>query len=164
MKLRHCSLALLCAAAVAAAAPGCGGDDSSAEPASIETSSIDKRQFIREAGAICARGNRWLLKNLSQYVADEKAKGSSRSQAELLSEAMKTLGLPRVEATIRDIRSLGAPAGDEAELEAFLTQLQQETDALQAQPQLSMRAVFVEGFAASGQLARDYGLEACAYS
>ena len=165
MTVRQLALALLGAAAIATAAPGCGdAEDSSAEPASIETSSISKQRFIQEAEAICARANRWLLKNLSEYAADKKAKGSGRAQAELLSDAMKAVGLPRVEATIRDIQSLGAPAGDEAQLEAFLTQLQQETDALQAQPQLSMKAVFVEGFAASGQLARDYGLDACAYS
>jgi hypothetical protein len=153
-------MAFFCMAALVVS--GCGGDSSTGSGV-IETSTIGRQQFIHEADAICASGSRWVLKQLSNYVEDRKAEGSKQSEAELVSEALKQVGLPRVQAAIDDIEALGAPRGDEAQLEAFLTQLQQETDALQNKSQLSMKAVFAEGFTASGNLAREYGLKACAY-
>jgi hypothetical protein len=156
--------AVLGGLAIAAILAGCGGDGGSGlDPGAIETSSITKQEFIKQADEICARGNRWMLKQLSASIAEKEAEGSKQSKGELFTEAAKAVALPRVEANIRDIQALGAPRGDETELEAYLTQMQQETSALQSQSEISMEDLFEGGYDNAGELARNYGLSSCAY-
>lgn len=161
----HCRFSLSAAIAVvmgvALVVAGCGGGSEEAEPGAIETSAITKAEFIEQAEAICNRGNRWMLKQMLAAATEEEEGGSAGGDA--FTAAAKSVALPRVQATIRDIAALGAPRGDEVQLEAFLTQMQQEKDALEEQPRISETELFNGGFSGSGELARDYGLRRCAY-
>jgi hypothetical protein len=160
----RCIAALLGTVAMAAVLADCGGGDGSGlDPGAIETSSITKKEFIEQADEICQLGNRWLLKQMGAYIAEKKAEGSKQSKEELFTQAAKAVALPRVEANIKDFQALGAPPGDETELEAYLTQIQQETEALQGQPEISQKDLFSNGYADAGELARNYGLKSCSY-
>jgi len=160
---RQPGFSLAIAVGVALVAVGCGGGGDGAEPGAIETSAISKAEFIEQAESICNLGNRWMLKQMLAAVTEEEERGSASDKGDAFTAAAKSVALPRVQATIRDIAALGAPRGDEVQLEALLTQMQQEKDALEDQPRISEAELFNEGFSGSGELARDYGLKRCAY-
>lgn len=142
---------------------GCGSDEPTVEPGAIETSSISKEEFIEKADEICTLGNRWLLKQIDANIKEQEAKKPDESPDALFTEATKKLVLPRVDANVKDIQALGAPQGDETELEAFLVQMHQEAVALQERTKISLDDVFGKAFNNAGELGRDYGLKACAY-
>ena len=161
-------LVLAIAVALTAAVGGCGGgDDGSADSADKTTrdtteasSSPTKAQFVEQASAICTRVKKEGLSAMVTYVKQRQG-NAGQSKVELLAEAFQAAFLPKVQGQIDEIRALGVPEGDEEEVEAFLAAMQEGVDTAgegsTPSPQLG------KSFKRSGQLARDYGLEACAF-
>lgn len=181
-----CVLAI--AAAVALTVGGCGGGGSSgsssestatatasgggkeASPGGKEasgggkqagggSSSLSKEEFIAKAGAICTREKTKGLEEMGEYVKQHPATG--KAKLEEIGEALQTVFLPAVQRQVDQIRALGAPAGDEDEVEAILDALEEAVqEAGQGTPS---NGSFAKAFASSASLAREYGLAACAY-
>ena len=136
---------------------GCGGgdDESSSTPdsnatATVTTSSLNKAQFVRKANAICSTDLNGLLGLIRKAIS----KGQGLQQVE------KALD-PIVEDWITEIEALGAPEGEEAEVEDFLRQLQADAQKSSGKPSTNIEQL-AKNFKKSGEAARDVGLEACA--
>lgn len=143
---------------------GCGSDsdgDSGAgsEGTTIETSSLTKAQFIKRADQICDQVSEDLLGPIYSYMKRHASK--SKSEEELTAEAVRKVVVPQVEAEIEEIRALGAPAGDEEQIEEFLIADQRSVDSLKARRQLSLVPDVDNAFKQSKTLARAYGLKSC---
>jgi hypothetical protein len=135
------------------------GNGSAAEAAS----SLSKSEFVEKADAICNRDKRQGLAEMSTYVKEKGAESASpQAKIALLREALQAVFLPKVQDQIDEIRALGAPQGDEQEVEAFLAALQEGLDAA-SKAATPTNALFGQSFKRSGELARAYGLTACAY-
>jgi hypothetical protein len=138
---------------------GCGGsdDDSTATSASgadasvtVETASISKAEWAKQAGKICTEGLAPALGQVQKAIAT--GKGVEKVEAAVL---------PVVEGWIDELAALGAPKGEEAKVEAFLTALQGDLEEAQAKPSSSMEQL-AKTFKESGDAARENGIETCA--
>jgi hypothetical protein len=158
--LRPVALLLIAMLAVVGSA-GCGDDESSGADAEItvETSSITKPQFIKRADAICDRVSDTLLISLITYIRQNRSDGEP--EEEVAADAVRETTLPKFEKEIKEIQALGAPAGDEAQIEEYLGAVQEAIESLEAKRRVSI-AVDIDGaFRRSEALARAYGLQAC---
>lgn len=168
---------LAAAVAVAALAAGCGGDDNgngtAAEGESAGAtagagedagsggapSSLSKAQLIKRADAACGEQQEGLLEAMTEFAEESKGEGNSGANpaVELVTEVL----LPRAEAQTDALAELGAPAGDEQELEAILEARRQAAADLETGEGIESLAAFRSRFAKANRLAGAYGLGAC---
>lgn len=151
---------------------GCGGGsgdststDGSASPGgpAIKTSSLSKAEFIKQAAKACRQEKKKLVSRAVAYVNRQQSKQQRKSSEESgLAGVTQAVVLPAVKMEIADIRKLGAPVGDESEIEAFLNAEQEAVDSLTKLKRITSRVQMERYFAESAKLARAYGLNACA--
>ena len=156
---------LLAALAIAAFAVGCGGEDEDASSAAAagSASSLTKAEFISKANAICARRKRKLLRDLSDYsLAYREQHPNRRASANAFPGGLRTVGIPGLQAQADELRKLGLPADDEGGAEAYLDAFQEAIDSARDRPRTD-GAQFLRDFEESRDLARDYGIGACAF-
>lgn len=137
---------ILVAAALATGliAAGCGGDDDS-----DSSSDLTKAEFITQADAICKSGNDAL-----------NAAPQPKSQADVEAFVTSTV-VPNVQKQVDGVRDLGAPSGDEDQINAMLDSVQKGIDTLEADPSIVTQQGAEDPFADGNQKAKDYGLQEC---
>lgn len=140
------------AAAIGVGVAGCGGGDSSS---TSTAASITKEEFVTQANQICADGN----ETIDAAVGDAFS-GGQPSQEETEQFVTGSV-IPAIQAQVDGLRALGAPEGDEEQVDAILDAADQGIEEAQADP-----ASFIAGggdpFVEANQLAADYGLTECA--
>lgn len=147
MPMRKTSLLLmLLALGVWVAACGGGGGSSSA----AEASALTKAQFIKAADAICRKADEEQLESLSR---EGKAKPKPG-----LEELIVNVSVPPAEKELKGIEELGAPAGDEQEIEAILQEVRQAIRQTEENPMAANRS----GLTATNQRAARFGFKDCA--
>lgn len=138
--------ALLLSLGLALTGCGGGGDDEEAAP-----EPISKADFTTQANKICADGS-------AELDAAADALGDAPTQEQIEGFAADTL-VPNIQAQHDDIEALGAPEGDEDEVDAILAALQDGVDATEADPSAITSG---DPFAQANELAGAYGLTDCA--
>jgi hypothetical protein len=142
MKLVGLTLVL---AALALGAAACGSDDES---------TIAKEDFIAQANEIC--------KTITDETdaASEEALSDNPTDAEI--EAFWTdTARPGIEDQVDQIRELGAPEGDEAEIDALLAEVEAATEETQQAVDAGTVGEGPDPFEKADQLSVDYGLTEC---
>jgi hypothetical protein len=144
---------------------GCGGggdEDSQAasEEVSVDTGTLSKTEFIKQADGICQKGNEEVQAGVEAVVQ----KYGKQEYAEPLlvakaPELVNTVLAPSFEKQIDQILDLGAPEGDEAEVSGILTAMSDIVDDAEERPKDFARNS--DPFQASAQLAQNYGLKVC---
>lgn len=158
-------------------AAGCGDEDSPADSASgngsqgtsateVKTGTLSKVQFIQRADTICQETRDRFEEELSKLFQEEGLKSAEGKVPQAEEEAkgeevLETILVPVYEGQIKRIGSLGAPTGDEEEVQSFLDATQENLDRASAEPQ---QFISSEGqkFTEATQIARAYGLPGCA--
>jgi alkanesulfonate monooxygenase SsuD/methylene tetrahydromethanopterin reductase-like flavin-dependent oxidoreductase (luciferase family) len=164
-------LFLLIAAVAAAFVVGCGGgsDDSSTTAAAggqtIATSSLSKEEFIKKAEAACQRAGEDTFEQVLLYLQGHEKKNATRAdEAALFAQMTKAVVIPVVETKIAAIRKLGAPSGDEEEVQAFLSAQEEEIAELSKLTHIVSRFQMERYFTPSTKLGIEYGLDECTNS
>src|SRR4051794_1795795 len=144
MKLRA-ALALTAVLAFGAIAAGCGssGDDSS-------TSDLTKAEWIAKADSICQQGNQTINQAAQQQFGNQKP-----TAAEVQQFATGT-ALPNTQSQVDQIKALGAPSGDEDQVNKILDTVQADIDKAKSAGDIES-STFDDGNA----LAKQYGLKVC---
>lgn len=127
----------------------CGGGDDA--PSSAEPEPLTKAEFVTQAEEICAEGNQELEAAAEQFSAQP-------SEEEITQFAEDEL-VPNIQQQHDDIAALGAPEGDEDEVQAILDSLQEGIDAVEQDPASLLSG---DPFAEASDLADSYGLPKCA--
>jgi hypothetical protein len=134
--------------ALALLAAGCGGGDG--DDASAETA-ITKAEFVKQGNAICQKATEKFSRQaealLEELGADESP--GDRPATDLVS---------LLETEADEIRALGAPAGDEAEVDAILSGIEQTADSLESG---EGSGDGTSAYAQAEKPADAYGLDAC---
>jgi malonyl CoA-acyl carrier protein transacylase len=140
--------------AVAAIAAGCGGGDSSAE-------SLTKAEFVKKANAICARlsgeSQAELLAYINKNVKGSGNKALTKGQEE---ELVESLVVPSVNKQIEELDALGAPEGDEEQIDAFIEELESTVEEAEEE---TVGFTEERPFAEAEKLAREYGISECGH-
>jgi hypothetical protein len=156
MNTRTISLAALVLASGALAA-GCGSSDSSTSSSSSSTTAaLSKAEFIKQADAICTKGNQAI--NAAQKKAFGPGKPSKSQVEQFVNDAL----IPSIQTQISGVKALPAPAGDEATVTKMLDDSQAALDKAKQDPS----ALLSGGgpFAQANQELKAYGLKVCGQS
>jgi predicted outer membrane protein len=145
-------------AVLALAIAGCGGDDDDEAAASP----ITKAEFIKQADAACKKGEQQTQVAFGAFVAERRQEGeaSLKPNQETYSELVDAALVPQVEQEVAELRELGAPAGDEEQVDAFVDAREEAIELAEANPSASV----TDGskiFGKSDTLAAEYGLKIC---
>ncbi len=153
MKRNLTSLAA-CALAIGLIAAGCGSSNDN----STSTSSLTKAQWIAKADAICQQGNQEINTAGKQLFGNQQAPPSQADQEKFASDTL----VPNIQKQIDDIRALGAPSGDEDQVNAILDAAQKGVDQAKANPSLlTEQGSGQDPFAGANKLATQYGMKVC---
>jgi hypothetical protein len=124
---RNALLLVAGALALGLIAAGCGGDDNDNDNGTTSTAAaISKEEFVAKGNQICKQGN-------GEVEQAGKQLGQNVNEAQLEDFAANTL-VPNIQGQIDDVRALGAPAGEEQQVTAFLDGAQADLDQLKADP------------------------------
>jgi hypothetical protein len=121
-------LAVALAAVIAVA--GCGG--SGADDAT--TASISKVAFIKKADAICTKVAEQSQSEYAAFVKANNVPEGEEPTATQWGDIGKTILIPDLQQQIDEIRQLGVPAGDEAEITAFLDATEKAIEKVEDEP------------------------------
>jgi hypothetical protein len=148
MKL-NASIAVLVVLALAGLVVGCG---SSSSDNSTSTASLTKAEWIAKADAFCQAGNAQTNAAGRQQFGNQKP-----SQAQIQQFATATI-IPGVQSQVDKIKALGAPAGDEQQVNTLISTVQADLDKAKSDPSLITHG---NAFADANKLAQQYGLKVC---
>ena len=149
-------LAAVCAALIALVAAGCGGGESDDDPFPAGVARPpDKVEFLAEADRICHSTNARI-----EAAADDLATGPRDPSPAEVRRVVIGVAIPALEAEVRAIRAIGAPAGDEREVEAIVAATEHGIAQIRADP-----VAVLDGpppaLRRAGRLARAYGSAEC---
>jgi hypothetical protein len=141
-------------AAIMVIVAGCGGGDDS----SSTSASISKAQFIKQADAICEKGDKEANKEVEAFVEENNVdtnKPTTKQQEEVITEVVA----PNVQGQAEQISELGAPSGDEKKIEAMVDAVEEGVEEIESDPK-----TLIEGknpLGKGSKLAKEYGLKSC---
>ncbi|HST70115.1 MAG TPA: hypothetical protein VLI94_10700 [Solirubrobacterales bacterium] len=146
-------LAVLAAfALLAAVVAGCGSDDDSET-----TATITKAELIKQGDQICEKANEESEAEAEEF-AEENDFTLEKASEEQLEEAVAEVLVPNLNGQIEDIRALGAPEGDEEQVEEILVSLEGAADEIEDDPSVVFEG---EVLKEPSKLAESYGFEVC---
>lgn len=137
------------------------GDGGSGE-VTVHTSSLSKPQYIKKASVICERVRKELASGFGEYGASHEVPASGPKAQAAAGDFINTIFAPIYQRQIDELSELGAPSGDEQEIEAILEAMQKGLQQSQEQP-----LAFIHGdpfFREAASLTARYGLVACSAS
>lgn len=160
-----CYIAVALVALFAVSGCGGGGDGDSATassggPVTVEAGSLSKAQFVKQARAICTKSHEGFERDAVRILKQQKADPTKASEGDPEAELVLDAFVPNFQSQIDQVSELGAPRGDEDEVSAFLTALQEAVDGANQDPRAFVRSEADLGKAP--KLAKAYGLEECA--
>lgn len=160
--IQRTSVLLLVAAILGAIVMGCGDDSSSgsSDDGTVETSSMTKAEFIKKANTICEKGSERFALLTSVYL--KKHSSDPKTENEIGADTLHKAILPEVEVMNEEIEELGAPAGDEEQIEAYLAAQRRSVESLEERTSVSLNNLD-PAFRKPGDLARRYGIASCAF-
>jgi hypothetical protein len=134
--------------ALALVIAGCGGGD--------ETTALTKGQFLKQGNEICKQ-------QTEKRNAEIRKAIEGKDQTKLLPLAQREKlvleTLPAYAEVPKRLQALGAPEGDEKEVEAITTAMEEAVKSVEADPKAALEST--KQFFKASKLASEYGLEEC---
>lgn len=121
MKL-NATLAVAVAMALGGIAAGCG---SSNDDSTTSTAAISKADFVAQANQICKQGN---------AEVEQAGKQLGNVNEAQLEDFVANTVVPNIQKQVDGVKALGAPAGEEAQLNELISVTQADLDQLKADP------------------------------
>lgn len=148
--------------ALALVAAGCGSSDDSTGTTDV-TVTITKDQLIAQGDTICKQGDKEIEAGFERYAEENELPDNGEPSEEQGVELVESVIVPSIKTQAELLRGLGAPEGDEEEIEAMLDSLDEAVEEAEANPE----TLFEEDsdpFGDPNQAAEDYGFKACGRS
>jgi hypothetical protein len=152
-------MALLAAVAAIALVAGCGGGDDSTD-STESTSSLTKAQFLKQGNAICEKGNDEVEEGVVDFLEENNLSGSKAPTKAQLTQAAEEILIPSVSKQLDELRDLGAPSGEEEEVDKILSAAEKALEEGEEDP-ASLAAESTGPFVEVNKMATDYGLVRC---
>lgn len=130
-------------------AAGCGDGDSTEE-------ALTKKQFLRQGNAVCYKKEQ----ERNDIIAAEGARlsGGTKNLAAQQEKLVLKI-LPTYEEATAGLDELGAPEGDEKQVEAIVEAMEEAAEKVKADPGTAVTTGLP--FKKANELAQDYGLRSC---
>lgn len=144
------------AAVLAALVAGCGGGDETTD----ETVTLTKVEFIKQGDAICQAGNKEIEEGFEEFAKENNLPENKEPSKEQGVELVETVLLPNIQQQGEELRELGAPEGDEEQVEEILDSLDEAVAEGEDDPE-SLFSGDTDPFGKPNQMASDYGFKVC---
>ena len=154
---RHDHRAGLAAALVLAVLAGCGGDEGPDDFSPVVTEPLSKVEFLDEADRICFASEARI-----EAAADDLVSGGRQPDPTEVERVAIGVVVPALESEVRAIRALGAPEGDEREVEEILRATEQGITAIERDPRGLLDGVPAP-LRRARRLAEAYGSRQCGF-
>ena len=143
---------------------GCGSSDDSSSSSTADTgatvttaSDLTKAEFIKQGDAICEKTDQAQEAALKVYLKKHpKATSSEEGEAQMVLIA----GLPAIQVEAEELAALGAPEGDEEEVQAIVEGIEEAASKGEENP-ISLVKGTKNPFLAVDGLAAKYGFKVC---
>jgi hypothetical protein len=155
--LKKASLVVLALVALAAIVIGCGDSDDGGSETTEATETLTKAEFIKRGDAICEEANEQNETEAEEF-AKEKDFTLEKATDEQLEEAITEVLVPSLNQQAEDIKALGAPQGDEGQVDKIIVSLEDGASEIEDDPSLAFEG---RPLKESSRLADDYGFEVC---
>jgi hypothetical protein len=140
--------------AIAVVAAGCG---SSSDDSTETTAALTKAVFIKQGDAICVKGDKSLEAEADEFAKEndiDTNKPTTEQQEEVVSDVVG----PAIREQGEEIDALGAPSGDEEQVEAIVAAVTSGAEEMEADPSsLTDKNPLAE----ATKLAKEYGFKSC---
>ena len=134
---------------------GCGGGDETTTYPPGVSRPIGKFEFLQEADRICESTNARV-----QAAGDELVQGRHDPPPSEVRRIVLNIAIPALQTEVEAIGSLGAPPGDERQVQRILDATREGIAQLRANPQSALTGV-PPGLRRAGRLSRAYGSTTC---
>jgi hypothetical protein len=169
---------ILAAAILIAIVSGCGGGGASEDrppantgesttaaavpssPPPIDTSSLSKAELVKHYNATCARIRGDRTRGVSHYVHEVKLK-EGETRDDIMVKAIKLIAMSSFGAQSEELRKIGAPRGDEEEVEEILAAYERATEIGAKMKDIAEKARVERSFAQAARMAKAYGFDKC---
>lgn len=151
-----CGLALMAALIVGVCVAGCG---SSSSTTTETTAAITKAEFVAKGNAVCVKGEKAQEAEINAYIKKNGLENQKPTKAQNV-EIVETVLAPNIQSQINGVKALGAPSGEEQQVNSALELSQQTLERIEANPELAFGKGNV--FAAAGKQLHALGLKECA--
>ncbi len=153
-------IAMLAAAmAIAAIAAGCGSSDDSSGTTDV-TVAVTKTELIKQGDTICKQGNEEIEQGFEKYAKENNIPDGKEPSDEQGVEIVETVIVPNLKTQSELIRGIGAPEGDEEQIEAMLDSLDTAIEKAEEDPE-SLFNEDTDPFGDANQKAQAYGFSEC---
>jgi hypothetical protein len=142
--------------ALAALVAGCGGGDDTTD----ETVTLTKAEFIKQGDAICKQGNEEIEEGFEDFAEENDVPKNKEPSNEQGVEIVETVILPNVQQQAEEIRELGAPEGDEEQVDELVTSLEDAVAEGEDDPEILFNDD-TDPFAEVNRQATAYGFKVC---
>jgi hypothetical protein len=140
---------------VALVAAGCGSSNND----NSTTTALTKAEFLKKGNAICKKGNQQINQVANQTFTKKKYPNGPPPKSVQTKFATDTV-IPTVQSQIDQIKALGAPKGDEAQVTAIVTSAQGALDQAKKDPSVLL-SNGPGPFEQTNKLSKSYGLTVC---
>lgn len=137
-------------------AAGCGGSDDSTDTVE-ETVTLTKAEFIKQGDQICKEAEDGSEAEAEEF-AEENGFTLEDASDEQLEEAVAEVLVPALDQQVEDLRALGAPEGDEEQVDEILAAVEGASAEVADDPS---RAFEDEVLKEADELAKEYGFKVC---
>lgn len=144
--------------AIAALAAGCGSGDDSTDTEAVDVT-ITKDQLIAQGDKICEKGNQRLEDEADEY-AKENDVDTSNPTEEQQEDVIVTVVGPALQSQADEIDALGAPEGEEDEVDAIVEALEAGAQELEDDPGSLLKSG-AEPLGEASKLASEFGFKVC---
>lgn len=151
-----CGLALPAALIVGVCVAGCG---SSSSTTTETTAAITKAEFVAKGNAVCVKGEKAQEAEINAYIKKNGLEKQKPTKAQNV-EIVETVLAPNIQSQINGVKALGAPSGEEQQVNSALELSQQTLEKIEANPELAFGKR--NAFAAAGKQLHALGLKECA--
>ena len=140
---------------VAALLSGCGGDDDDGGFSPVVSDPLSKVEFLRQADEICLSTESQIEAAADDLVTDEED-----PTPEEVEEVATGIVVPALESQVAAIGALGAPEGDEDEVQAILDATEAGIAEIEADPKALLDRA-PTSLVKAERLARSFGSTQC---
>lgn len=111
---------------------GCGSSGST----TTTTAAISKAEFIAKGNAICVAGEKAQEARYEAFGKSHGLKGNMEPTKAQQAELVESVSAPNIQRQINAVKALGAPSGEEQQVEEALETSQQALEKVEANPGL----------------------------
>jgi len=137
---------------------GCGS--SSSTTTTTTSATVTKAEFVAKGNAICAAGSKTQEAAFNAYAKKHGLKENQQPTKAQQAEAVNTILAPNIESQITAVKNIGAPSGEEQQVNSALESAQQELNKVKANPELAFGKE--SAFVGAGEKLHALGLTQCA--